>query len=65
MEAVDLGQLKGIILSKTGSDDWIVEYVEMDCPNGVVEVFEIGKSIPKDGIKIRKSIDSLHWKTSL
>ena len=55
MEAVDLGPLKGIILSKTGSDEWLVDFVEIDCPNGTVELFEVAKSVPKEGIKIKKS----------
>ena len=56
IEAVDLGELKGIFLYKDGSDEWIVEKVEVDCPNGEIGVFNFAnQKVTKKGIKVKNS----------
>ena len=55
VKAVDLGELRGIILYKTGSDDWKVSWVEIDCPQGEVVRFNVNdQPITAKGVKVKK-----------
>ena len=55
VSAVDLGELKGIILYKAGHDELRVKSVEVDCPNEETAYFHVeDQLIMETGVKVRK-----------
>ena len=55
VKAVDLGELRGIVLYKMGTDDWNVSYVDIVDESGTKCRFVVdGKKVTSDGVRIRK-----------
>ena len=66
IEAVDLGELKGIFLYKEGNDEWIVEKVEVDCPSGELGIFDFSnQEVTKKGIKVKNSANVVEPKPTI
>ena len=56
VSAVDLGDLKGVVLYKAGNDGWAVSHVKVVAPDGTVSKFDAkNQKVSAEGLSIPKS----------
>ena len=56
IDAVDLGELKGVVLTKAGKNGWAVSHVEVTAPDGTVSKFDAkNQKVSTEGLSVPKS----------